>query len=789
MFKNYLKVAYRNLLRKKMYAVINIFGLSTAIACCIVAYLNYDYSHSFDAFHENAASIYRVESLRVVNGIEQRWGMAPLPLGPALAQDFPAVERVVRIGSARTVVRSGENVFNENVKYIDPNFFEMFSFPLKFGNADVLKDRSRIVLSGKYAEKYFGDDNPIGKPMTLRFPDGQALDVVVGAVAYKYPLNSSIRFDILASSEILVEVGIDEPNNWAHWNTATFVQISDPVLAAVMIANSQRYVAAQNAANLQLPISGLHFEPLRDLALTARSLRANGLDSGVPPSAIVGPSIIAVLLLLMACFNYMNTAIAFSANRLKEIGVRKVVGGMRKQLIGQFMGENLLLCVLSLTLAVGLAELLVPGYNAVIPQVELKLDYSQNFGLLLFLAGLLLFIGVAAGAYPAFYISSYQPVNILKGKQLVAKTNLFMRVLLSIQFGLSMMAVAGSLVFAQNARYQKHLDLGYNRNFVVVVPIENERAYTVFRNAIASGVEVESVAGSRHHTGYSWYTRTVKSAATELEAEIMSVGVDYLATMQFHLAAGRPFDRNLMTDATDAVIINQKMANEMSWDDAIGKTLTLDESRFSVIGVVDDFYNDGPWRPIEPAIFRLSQPENFRYVIARINSNNLAATSAWLRDTWKSLQPDAPYDGFFQDDVVAEATMVSEQIYTIFNYVALIAIAISAMGLFALVSMTIARRTKEIGVRKVLGASVTSIVQLVNREFVILLIAGAGFGNIAGYYAINLLLGSIYAYHITPEVVMFALANLLVFVVAAITVGAQVLRVARANPVLALRYE
>ncbi len=789
MLKNYFKIAWRNLLRKKMYAFINIFGLSVAIACCIVAYLNYDYSYGFDAFHKNADNIFRVESIRLINGQEQRWGIAPLPLGPALAQDFSAVVRAVRFANANAVLRYQDKVFNENLHYADPGFFEMFTFPLKHGSAEVLSDKTKLVLSEEYAHKYFGDENPLGKQITVRYPGGQKLDFIVGAVIRKTPKNSSLDFDVLASGEILVDVGIDEPHNWAHWNTATFVQVQNPAGIAAVHAQMQKYVQAQNSANPQLPVAGFYFEPLREIALRARDLRANDLPNGVPPSAIAGPSIIGALLLLMACCNYMNTSIAFSANRLKEIGVRKVVGSLRSQLVGQFLGENLLLCAISLILALGWTEVLVPGYNRIITEVELVLNYSQNIGLLLFLAALLLATALGAGAYPAFYVSRYNPVNIIKGRQTVLGMNKLMRVLLGVQFALSMIAVAGSVVFAQNADYQNSLDLGFEKSLLAVMPIANESEYELLRHAIVSHPSVLSVSGSRNHIFFSWARRQVKNEEREAEVQVLGVGVDYLKTTGIRLGSGRDFDRDLPTDASDAILINQKMATEFGWYDPIGKQVALDSARLSVIGVVEDFHNDGMWRPIQPVMLRLVKPEAYRFLQARVHPENLAATVVFLRETWRRLIPETPYAGFFQDEIMAESTMVNQEVKTIFFYVALIAVVISAMGLFALVSLNIAKRTKEIGIRKVLGASVGHIIHLINREFLILLMIALVGAYAAGYFAIEALLGSIYAYHIHPTVMAFVMAGALIFFVAIFTVGSQVYRVATTNPVNALRYE
>lgn len=791
MFKNYLKVAIRNLLSNKLYAFINILGLGVAIAYCVVAYLNHTYNYEYDGFHQNAGKIFRAKTLRVLTDHEERLGIAPRPLGPALAADFSAVENSVRLTTAGAVFKVGENVFNENILHADPSFFEMFTFPLKYGSPDVLQDKSKIVLSEEMALKYFGEENPLGKQITARYGDGKTREFFVGAVAEKIPDPSSIQFDALAALDVLVDVGSDKPDDWADWAHAVFVQVSDAKQIENIENHLTPYVAAHNAAAPDFQIARMYFDSLKNLGRNAWSedLESDILKRAMHPAGMISPSIIAVLLLLMACFNYINTSIAFSSKRLKEIGVRKVIGGGRRQVIVQFMSENLLLCMLALVLGVALSEIFVPIHDNMWEYFELTLDYSKNLGLLAFLAGLLLFIGIVAGGYPAFYISAYQPVAILRGKQKFGGASMLSRVLLAFQFTVSILTVIGSFVFVKNADFLKNFDLGYNRDQAIVVPLADAKNYEPFRNAIEKNSGLVSVAGSRQHVGRNWYTRTIESAAVQTRADILAIGDEYLDTMKLRLVSGREFDKNFRGDVDASIIVNQKLVREFGWGDGLGQTVTLDSVRYSVIGVVEDFYNNGVWGQIKPCIFRLAKPEDFRYLVARIQANDMKAMNELLRSEWQRVVPDFPYEGFYQDEVMAEAISVSESIKTMFLYISVLAIVIAAMGLFALVSLNIARRTKEIGIRKVLGASMLSIVRLLNKEFVRLLIASALVASIAGYFSVQALLKSIYAYHVGFSLVPFVVAGLSVFVIAFLTVGSQVVKVATANPVDSLRYE
>src|SRR5574341_605676 len=648
MLKNYFKVAYRNLLKNKLYSFINIFGLSVAIAFCIVAYLNHDYNYSFDAFHKNFKHIFRLKTVRVQNGQERYWGVTPRPLGPALVQDFPAVERAVRLTSNAAIFKYGDKIFNETVLHADPDFFAMFDFPLKYGSPAALQDKNKIVLSEALATKYFGNENPLGKQITLRYRNGQSREFFVGAVAQKVPDNSSIQFDALAAFDILLDIGVDKPNDWSDWAHILFVQVSDPAQIPDIAGKMDRYLATHNAVMPpEFHAVRFNIEPLAGMALRAREVRGDILKEAMHPAGILAPSIIAALLLLMACFNYLNTSIAYSSQRLKEIGVRKVVGGLRRQLIGQFLGENLLLCAIAMLLAVALAEIFVPAYDSLWTYFELTLDYSENRGLLFFLAGLLMFLGIVAGTYPAFYISAYHPVTILRGKQKFGGASWLTRSLLTFQFAISILAVIAGICFIQNADFLRQLDLGYGKAMVVVVPLREAKFYEPYKNAVSENPDIISVAGAMNHVGFNWGSATVASASQKIEATLLSVGYHYLETMQLRLIKGRTFDENLPTDLQDAVVVNQKFATEFGWDNPLGQTVTIDTLRYSVVGVMEDFYNDGVWRPISPCLFRMAKPEAFRHLAVRARAENLKTTSEFLQSTWQRLVPDLPYEGFY----------------------------------------------------------------------------------------------------------------------------------------------
>ena len=556
------------------------------------------------------------------------------------------------------------------------------------------------------------------------------------------------------------------------------------------------YIGLQNTARPDLEFERFYFVPFAEMFLTSDATRAYILTESLHPAAIVSPAVIAMLLLLMACFNFMNTAIAFAGKRLKEIGVRKVMGGLRRQLIGQFMGESMLLCVIAFALALLLAEIFAPAYSSLWPYLDLQVDYVDNAPLLVFLAALLLATGLIAGAYPAFYISSFNPVNILKGRQQLAGLNLFTRTLLTIQLSIAVMVILAGIVFTNNARFQETVDLGYDREMVLMVPLGEPERYTTYRDALVQNPDILNVAGSRSHIGYSAFGRVAETLPTSQgepikgEIDVYLIGEGYLETMGLRIVEGRAFDLDMDTDFTDAVMVNQTFARQFGLAEPVGQTIIIDSTRYEVVGVFEDFLDAGVWDVVDPGALRLTTPDQYFYLSARVRSDRLEEANAFLRQTWQRLVPEEPYDGLSQnEEVLAEAKTINRGIKTTFFYIALLAIVIAAAGLFGLMSLTIARRTKEIGIRKVLGASVFSVGRLINKDFIVMLLIASVAGSVAGYFVIKMLLDSIWAYHGGVGLLPSLLATLLMFVIALTTVGWQVYKIATSNPVQALRYE
>ena len=789
MIRQFFKVAVRMFRAKKLYAFINIFALSLAIAMAIIAYLNYDFAQGFDRFHANAERIYVARSVVLVNGNELSYGITPRLLSPSLRRDFPQVEKETRVIYSSGALQHEEKIFNEQIYFVDEEFLDMFTFPVMYGNAQALRERGRILITSRVAQKYFGTDDVLDRSITLSYGSGATRTFLVGAVLQNVSLQSCLQFDVLLPYAEFLELTTIKEETWAQWSHETFIQLVPNTDIDDVTLGMNEYVKHQNAALPAQPIVRFYFDPLLEAANRARDLRSDILWEGMHPAALLAPTVIAVLLLLTAAFNFMNTSLAFSGLRLKEVGVRKVLGSGRWQLVGQFLSENVLLCFIAMIVALGLAEILVPAYSNLWEEVDLKLHYLGNWELFAFLVGVLAFLSIVSASYPALYISRFSPVNIFQGKQGLSGSHWLIRTVLMFQFAISTMTIIAGVVFTQNAAYYDAFDPGYDPEQAIVVPLQGTKVFEAYRQVVEQNPNVISVCGTRHILESNAAAMRAGSEGQELPVSVLSVGEGFLKTMGLKLQQGRDFDAVLMTDKTQSVLVGEKLVREFKWTDPVGKYFTLDSVQYGVIGVIQDVYNRGIWRPYDATVVRMTEPDEYRYLVVRAPLHDLEQTNEFLKQEWLRLAPGIPYEGFYQDQSIKKAMGVNASIKIVFQYISFTAISIAALGLFALSSLIILRRTKEIGIRKVLGASVMSVVKLLNREILIVLFIACLAATAAGYFGVGALLDSVFAYHIDVTLWHILFSSLLTFFIGLITVSSQVYKVSTSNPVEALRYE
>lgn len=795
MIKNYFLITFRGMTKNRLFIIINILGMGIAIACCIVAYLAYEYDATFDAVHKNKENIYRVSAVREFENNLTRFGYAPLPLGEIVDKTFHDVDRSTRYIYSESNFKREHDLFSANLSYVDPDFFQMFSWEFVAGNPLDLADKTSVFISESMASRLFGTPHEaFGKTITQVY--GTNLKEVKIRGVFKEPAANSSFYKSDGSAYMNFENYKDEhkdvrEDDWRGESTL-FVQINDDGRVGSVHQQLQVYTKNNNKVREDFQVREFALDPLTTMAHHDRADDVRVWTWAAPPiSAITGSLMMALLLLLIACFNLTNTAIAISSRRLKEIGIRKVMGSMRIQLIVQFIGETTFICFLALLVALGLADFLIAGWNIMTGNnIHLSPHYLDDPSFLFFLFGVLIFTGILAGSYPAFYISKFEPVNILKGKLKFGGTNYFTRILLGLQFAFSLIAIVSAIGFLQNARYQREFDLGFDIRGSVIAWVNDQGEFDTYRNSLLENPEILSMAGARSGIFSNRAHEPVKHESRQIEVDIIEVGDNYLNTMDIKLLEGRDFIRHSETDQKESIIITQKMANLFGWDKPLGKEIVWkDTVKLFVVGVVKDVYIMGLWREIEPMMIRYVLPDKYTQIVVSTNAANVSSVNTYMTGQWNKVFPNRLYNGRMLVSNLQEVIELNASIMYVYAFLGLIAMILSATGLFTLVSLNIIKRMKEIGVRKVLGASVSNISRIVNTEFIIILALSSGLGSWASYNTSNLIMGSIWRYYQGVNVMTFVVAIGLLFIISFLTIGYKVLLVSTMNPVKILRDE
>jgi putative ABC transport system permease protein len=799
MIKNYLLITLRSLAKNKLFIFINVFGMGVAIACCIVAYLNWDFSASWDKNFSDSKDIYRVQFVRDFQGKKEKYGMAPMPLGNYVRQNFKNVDKVVRYHTTYSDMRIKEEIFGTQMAFADSGFFDFFHYDLKYGSFKDFYDKSKIFISDETARKYFNKEDVVGEPLTqiILHKDGvrRPKEFIIGGVFAKSPPNSSFSFDVITLYPNFWEVNIDpdvSETNWKRWNGVLFLKINNPQEVKAVTAQLQNYIEPQNRAREDFKITEYYLENFVGMMEKNRQqVNSDYLRGGIPSQAVTVPGVMAILLLLLACFNFTNTSIAISSQRLKEIGIRKVMGGLRKQLIFQFLSENLLLCFFGLIAGLLIAEILVPAYDSLWPWLTLNLSYTENAGFFLFLVLLLVMTALVAGSYPSFYITSFEPVSILKGKARFGGTNWFTRILLGGQFVISLLSIIMGVAFYSNGQYQRNYDLGFNTKGVISAWVNNEGAFNTYRDAIASNKDIKMVAGTKDHIANSFYNDPVKFESIEREVDILDVGDNYLEVMGMTLVSGRNFQKDSETDRKESVLVTEEFVKEFGWkDEAIGKRIVWNDSvQLFVIGVVKNIYSRALWEPIEPTMIRYTSPDKYKQLVINTDIDKMKSVNEFMEKKWKEVFPNTMYAGQMIDRELAETDEVNRNLTSMFGFLGFFAALMTGIGLYTLVSLNIVKKMKEIGVRKVLGASIGNIASVINFEFVVNLGIATIFGSVFGYMAANWLMDSIWEYYLKLGFITLILSVLAMISIALLSVGYKTISTASLNPTKTLRDE
>ncbi len=790
----------RNIKKYKGYSLINITGLALGMACFLLIVFFIQFENSYDNFHENKKNIYQVVRINESGDNTEKKGITGAPLAPLLLENFAAITHAVRFTNFRSeLVSHGEKHFVEKrFFFADESVFDVFTFPLLQGNPKTsLQEPFSVVITAETAHKYFGDDDPINRTLNYNL-GGRKFDFQVTGVLAPIPLNSHIRFDFLASYKSLPSI-VGEYFMTRHWDSPTWTYTLlpdgyDPEdINRLLPAFTEKHVDKWSFSSIS---HKLH--PMKDIYF----------HSPGPPIGERGNSqflfvlsAISAFILLIACINFMNLATARSGSRAKEIGMRKVIGAQRSQLVWQFVGESVCYSFIALTLAIILVELFLPAFNQFVGKT-LHINYVQNIGYIVAMIATAIIVGIISGSYPAFFLSSFKPVAIFKETLKARGLSVFIRKTLVVgQFVISIALIASVVLVIRQIQFMRTMELGFNKNHVITIPIRDrsvKQRYELLKNKWLQNPNILGVTASSMEPGVTSQNGiNIKARGIDdMNAGIIYVDHDYVKTLEIKLARGRDFSKAISTDTEGALLMNQAMVERLGWQDGIGEQVELffkeggkkvPMYQTVVVGVVNNFNFRDLTTPMQPILIKID-PGRYNYILARINSNTTAGSIDYLKTVWKEFQFEQPFEFTFLVDDMNRVYRRVENFAAVARYGTFFAIFIACLGLFGLASFSVEKRTKEIGIRKVLGATVPGLVRLISKEFLTLVLLANIIAWPVAYYAMKVWLQN-FAYRTSIEFWTFLVAAGLAFFIALLTVSYQAIKTALANPVKSIRYE
>ncbi len=801
MLKNYLKIAYRNIKRHKGYSFINVSGLAIGMACCILILLFVFDELSYDKFHENHDRIFRVTRkwLNEDGVVSLHLGHVAPPVAPLLANDFPDIihaVRMLRIG--RALIGNGSTFFEESrFFFAEEDIFKVFTFDMTIGDPQTaLQDPLTMVITEEAAEKYFGTEDPIGKSLTIQV-DNQKADLRVTGIIKPMPHNSHFHADFLGSFKTYeAVVGDREMQSWESNNYATYLLMPENYDTSQLKSRLDPFIDRHMEQGVSARTK-LQLQRLTDIHLHSH------LDSEIEANSDITYvyifSIIAFFILLIACINFMNLATARSAGRAREVGLRKVVGAQRAQLVRQFLSESIITACISLVIALSIVLLVLPTFNQFVGR-DLSLNMRDSSSLFAYLILIAIIVGFASGAYPALFLSAFKPVRVLKGILDQGKKGLsFRTVLVLFQFATCIILIICVGVVSGQLNFMRTRNLGFEEEHVVVLPSSPAMTSRLeaFKSRLLANSNILAVSAAKRvpsgrlldSAGAAVLSGETSQPITFRIAQLR-VDYDYIPTFKMEMAAGRNFSREMGTDATQAFILNETAVRRIGWqspEEAVGKAFGYGQRKGQVIGVVKDFHFESLHQEISPILMMLSST-SLSQISIRISPRNIPRTMAFLKDTWSEMRPSYPFSYYFIDENFDQLYKSEENLYRIFSYFAFLSVVIGCLGLFGLASYSAERHTKEIGIRKVLGASAAGLAFLLSKEFTKWVLLANVIAWPAAYLVMSMWLQN-FAYRSGIGLGTFLLAGGLAWAIAFLTVSYQAIKASLADPIKALKYE
>lgn len=794
MLKNYFKTAFRNLLRHGTFSIINIMGLAIGMTACFLIFLYVNFETSYDDFHTKADRIYRVVSDVKTPSETSKIGITTAPVAINLKRDFQEVEDAVRLERDEILVRKGNIKFQEkNTVLADASLLSIFDFPLLSGDKrTALNEPMSVILSESAAKKYFGNTNPLGQQVLLT---GGAVNATITGIMKDIPQNSQIKADMFISMTSYKQIygNLISDSEWTNHNFYTYLLLKPHTDAKAIEAKFPAFMEfhhGEEAKKLQMQ-DYLSLEPLHDVYLKSKR---DGFETGSINNVRIF-SVVAIFILLIACVNFINLTTARSTERAKEVGIRKVAGALRFQLTKQFIIESVIICLFAFVLSVMLCALLLPLFNQLAGK-EISPGIFNHPAHITVLFLLSVIIGIAAGFYPSLVLSSFKPVSVLKGRFSTGTQGLILRrSLVVFQFTISIVLIVGTIVVYTQLNYMRNEDLGFSKDQTIVINTNFDKNKEAFKQSltsvpgILSTTESSSIPGSWHTSAYS----EMQNKAGEIQKtnlDLYFVDFNYIQQFQLKMVAGRAFSSDFKTDSTQAMVINESAAKLLGYaspQEAVGRNYGQWGSKGKIIGVLKDFHYASLQQHIQPLVMRF-EPWGLNLISIKVSSVNLPTTIKAIESKWNQLIPERPFDYSFLNESFDKQYHAEDRFGNLFTNFAVLAIFISCLGLLGLASYSTIQRRKEIGVRKVLGASVSSIVNLLSVEFIKLVLIAFVIAIPIGWLSMNMWLND-FAYRINIAWWIFGMAGIAAVIVVFFTISFQAIKAAMANPVKSLRTE
>ncbi|MDW3195187.1 MAG: ABC transporter permease [Cytophagales bacterium] len=780
MISNYLKVGLRSLKRNWGNSLINISGLSLAVGCSITTFLFADFFLNLNSIHQNKDNIYQVISRIEENNAEELYGPTPMIIASRLKEDFREVEHVARVQYLRGNVKFGKNVFRELIQFADPSFLEVFDFPLAKGHGELL-DPNEVFLSNEMAIKYFGQVDPMGKRIDIKF-DEEVLSFNVVGVFDQMPSNTTFGPEILLHIDHFFRLEARK-NNWIDEAKATFVSLRPEVDPASANQLLRDYTKVQNEANAADPV--LAFELISFDELTSNNEIQDKIVPGNHKGGTIAIACIGFMLIFFACLNYINIAIASATTRLKEIGVRKVMGGSRSNIATQFLVENFLTCAIAMTIGTLAAYfLLLPGFNLMTP-IVIPFAFSSVATAVYYFLGVFFFLGLLSGSYPALYISRFQTLRIFKGEKSLGGRSYFTRVLLTVQFLLAFMTILASFVFSDNARYVKELSWGYNPEGILSLPIGEQSTLEAMKSEALRNAHITSVATASGHMGVNNNPIAYDYLGKQFRVMTYDVMPGYLGLMNVPLIDGKYFtnegaDRN-------SIVVNQLFVDQMGFEDPVGQQIEFAGKSKMIIGVVSNVYHAFFSSDIQrPMVFTTGQSEP-NFLVVKADPANLVGVDEYLAESWSVVAPFDPYVSYFQADSFDRYYDNVDTNIWFMAVLGTLTIFLSCLGLYGLLAFRLQNQLKEFSIRKVLGASKGHIIRVANREFIWILMIAFVVGVPLGGFGIEGFVKALFAITKPLGATPIILAIICMLFTIGLTVFMQIRKVIRINPAVILK--